>query len=274
MRVHVARLAALSAAALLGWGMTMAAPAPEAKRTPEAIAKAKAAVEEELDKLKGGGAAVAYVKDEAVESALPRHYLFSVLFRQFPVGRRPPQGLRPSNLFAADAQGRVEALPDVKALEKFCAANLAPAREDAQVKTDLRAWLRLAQQYHQDGFYQFAVMDDTLKVAKEGENKVAGGTVVAMRGGSGTLAMTLTFSESGKLVKASEENKLRPGPRPICQATKLLDRDPLVRRMAEQDLLIMGPACRDYLNEQRAQAPAELRRAIDRIWERIRDAER
>ena len=39
-----------------------------------------------------------------------------------------------------------------------------------------------------------------------------------------------------------------------------------VRRMAEQDLRIMGRAARYYLDEQRAQAAPELRRAIDRVW--------
>jgi hypothetical protein len=57
--------------------------------------------------------------------------------------------------------------------------------------------------------------------------------------------------------------------RPICQATKLLDPDPIVRKMAEQDLLIMGAAARDYLLEQRAKAGPELQAAIDRIWERM-----
>src|SRR6184192_2360441 len=62
---------------------------------------------------------------------------------------------------------------------------------------------------------------------------------------------------------------IRPGPRPICQATKLLDPDPLVRRICEQDLLIMGLSARDYLMEQRARATPELRAALDRLWEKI-----
>ena len=90
-----------------------------------------------------------------------------------------------------------------------------------------------------------------------------------MAGGSGTVTASLTFDDAGKLAKVSEEAKFRPGPRPICQATKLLDPDAIVRKMAEQDLLIMGLAAREYLNEQRAQAGPELRRAIDRLWQRI-----
>ena len=50
---------------------------------------------------------------------------------------------------------------------------------------------------------------------------------------------------------------------------KLLDPDPIVRRMAEQDILVMGRAARDYLMDQRANAPPLLQDAIDRIWRRI-----
>jgi multimeric flavodoxin WrbA len=57
--------------------------------------------------------------------------------------------------------------------------------------------------------------------------------------------------------------------RPICQSTKLLDPDPIVRKMAEQDILIMGSPAKEYLDWQRTQVSPELRQAIDRIWQRI-----
>ena len=44
--------------------------------------------------------------------------------------------------------------------------------------------------------------------------------------------------------------------------------------MAEQDLLIMGRAAKPYLDEQRAKASPALQQAIDRIWQRILDAEK
>jgi hypothetical protein len=44
--------------------------------------------------------------------------------------------------------------------------------------------------------------------------------------------------------------------------------------MAEQDLLIMGRAARPYLEEQRARARPELRRAIDAIWQKIVEQDR
>jgi len=91
---------------------------------------------------------------------------------------------------------------------------------------------------------------------------------MVMKGGNGEINVTMTFAD-GKLTKVADSSKIRPGPRPICQATKLLDADAIVRKMVEQDLLIMGLAAKEYLDEQRAQAGPELRQAIDRLWQRI-----
>lgn len=82
---------------------------------------------------------------------------------------------------------------------------------------------------------------------------------------------SLTFDWAGKLVKVVDEAIVVAGPRPICQATKLLDPDPIVRGMAEQIILVMGRAAKEYLNEERAKASHELQKAIDRIWQKILD---
>jgi hypothetical protein len=39
--------------------------------------------------------------------------------------------------------------------------------------------------------------------------------------------------------------------------------------MAEQDILVMGRAAKEYLAEQRQSASPGLRHAIDRIWHKI-----
>ena len=109
----------------------------------------------------------------------------------------------------------------------------------------------------------------TLKVADEKGVRTALGSSSVTQGGKGELTATLTFDADGRLTRVSEDSAIKPGVRPICQATKLLDADPLVRRMAEQDLLVMGRACKEYLDEQHAQASPELRQAIDRVWKRI-----
>jgi hypothetical protein len=81
--------------------------------------------------------------------------------------------------------------------------------------------------------------------------------------------MLMALGAAGGLVRIYEKAALQPGVRPICQATKLLDRDPIVRRMAEQDLLVMGRAVKPYLDQVRATAGPELQQAIDRVWQRI-----
>ena len=73
----------------------------------------------------------------------------------------------------------------------------------------------------------------------------------------------ITLGAAGSLVQIYERSALRPGIRPICQATKLLDRDPIVRRMAEQDVLVMGRAAKPYLDQVRATARPKLQQAID-----------
>lgn len=55
----------------------------------------------------------------------------------------------------------------------------------------------------------------------------------------------------------------------MCQATKLLDPDPVVRGMAEEAILVMGRGAKEYLDEQRTRARPALQAAIGRIWRRI-----
>src|SRR5262249_56267441 len=95
---------------------------------------------------------------------------------------------------------------------------------------------------------------------------------IASEGGNGEVTVRMSF-EDGK-VNITEGGELKPGPRPKCQATKLLDPDPEVRRICEDNLLIMGPACLGYLAEQRAKAPPELQREIDHVRGRIERGER
>jgi hypothetical protein len=88
-------------------------------------------------------------------------------------------------------------------------------------------------------------------------------------GGDGNIDVLMTLGSAGSLLSILEKGAVRPGIRPICQATKLLDPDPIVRRMAEQDILVMGHAAKPYLDQVRATAQPKLQLAIDRIWQRI-----
>lgn len=243
-------------------------PAPK-RLTAAEVEKAAKSAREHLEKLMASAAAVAAIKDEATARALPGHAFFTALFRQYPVGMVPPAGLSSSNLVAVDAKGKVTVISKEADLEKFLIASLPPASSDNARKDAARAAVRLGQELHQDGFYRFELQDDSTKTAEAKGGHTATARVVVMQGGSGTFTVTITLDRAGKVTKLETDSKIRPGPRPRCQATKLLDRDPIVRDMAEQHLLIMGRAAKPYLDEQRAKASPELRKAIDRLWQRI-----
>ena len=209
------------------------------------------------------------IKDESLTKAFPGSYFFSLVFPQYPVARVAPEPFKPGNVLVVPKGGKMVLLTETKKLETFFKDNLDAVKGDDAARQVAQAWLVLSQPFKQDGFFKFSVPRDDLKVDEEKGGRKASGKFVVTQGGKGELTASLTFDDKGKLTKVSEENAIKPGVRPICQATKLLDADPLVRRMAEQDILVMGRACKGYLDEQRAKASPELQRAIDRIWKRI-----
>jgi hypothetical protein len=239
------------------------------KPSADDIKKATKMVEDRLAELKAVGGQTEAITDEPVATALPGYLFVSVLFRQFPVGRMPPEPLKPQNVFAVNPKGELKLITDAKGLEEYFKASLAPAKGDKDAKNAALAFLRLSQALENDGFYEFEVVSDSTKVTPEKEGKKATARSVAMKGGNGDITVELIFDADGKLTKATETSTLKPGARPKCHATKLLDPDPVVRAIVEQDLLIMGKAAKPYLDEQRAKASPELQEAIDRMWQRI-----
>jgi hypothetical protein len=258
-------------ALLLAGGLSMARGPEQDKREEEAKQCLKQ-VKEELSRLKGDRAKVEAVTKAPLDRVFPNTTFCSVLFRRYPVAIAPPESLTPSSLFAVPhaADDKPHAVTNTDRLEEYFKSKSRPIRNTDDAKDVLRAWLELAQVFEQDGYYKFEVLEDSLKVttAADDERK-ASGRVIVTAGGNGEITATLTFDASGKLTKVEHSAKLKPGPRPRCQATKLLDADPIVRGMAEDALLYMGPAAKDYLDEQRARATPELQAAIDRIWLRI-----
>jgi hypothetical protein len=233
-------------------------------------ARAEKAVKKFLDEKKANVAPTP-ISDEALAGTFSDHAFFAVIFRQYPVALRPPEPFKSRNLLIVPRDGKLIHLTDIRGLETFFKDNLKPVKDNDAAHRTALAWLTLTQTFQQDGFFQFSVAKDDVNVsAVKGERKVVGKFVVT-QGGKGELTATLAFDDRGRLSKATEVDTIKPGVRPICQATKLLDADPLVRRMAEQDLLVMGRACGDYLEEQRANAGPDLQKAIDRVWRRIID---
>jgi hypothetical protein len=264
-------MARLTALATLG-GLLMLSSAVHAADKDE-IDKAKMAVEKKMADLKAAGGDTSVFADEALDKLFPKHVFVGVRFRQFPVARVLPDGVSAYNLFAY-GNGKLEALKDDTELRKYFQAALPAVKDDAAAKNAGHAWLILAQELQNDGFFKFKIMDDAIKVtADKGSRKVSAQSM-ATSGGNGDVTVAMDFDDNGKLTEVKPGGKLKSGPRPICQATKLLDADPIVRKMAEQDLLCMGRAAKGYLDEQRAKASPELQKAIDRMWQRIVDEDR
>jgi len=216
-----------------------------------------------------GMPAIIGLKDETVTQAFPSQMWFVVGFRQYPVTQVAPRPLRTRNLFAVSQAGEVRHITGTNELEQAFRALLAPAKDEKAAQRDVAAWLRLSEELKQDGFFKFLILRDTITTTKMQNGSRASGKSVVTQGGNGEIRAALTFDDSGKLVSVSETSTVKPGVRPICQATKLLDADPIVRRMAETDILTMGRDAKAHLEEERAKASPELQRAIDRIWRRI-----
>jgi hypothetical protein len=250
-------------------GLLLALTARASAQSEEAQ-KAEALVKADLDKIKGGHAQLIFKDEPALKKVFPDQLFVIARYRQFPVARLVPEGLRASNVFAVSKKSdKTHLIRDTRELKDFFQAFAAPVKDDATARRGLAAWLLLAQEMQQDGFYKFEVLEKEFAAETNDRRQEVRGRAMVTQGGKGEIGATLAF-EDGKLMTATASGKIMPGPRPICQATKLLDPDPIVRKMAEQDLLFMGLAAREYLTEQREQARPDLREAIDRLWRRIR----
>ena len=252
---------------------------PSESRTPSATAAAAAEtrgrglLERKLATLPGAERGrVVPIREGSLGRVFPGYLFYVLRFRQYPVALNPPASLRGNNLLIVRPDDSVALLADPEALEGFFRSTLSAVTTAARATEGAKAWLRLVEELNQDGFLQFAVPEESITVARvaSGGQRVTGEAVVIPKGGNqGRIRAVLVFDSSGRLVSASEAAQIKRGIRPICQATKLLDPDRIVRGMAEQAILVMGRAAKEYLADQRERASPELRDAIDRIWHKI-----
>lgn len=250
---------------------TTAARADEPKVSEEEVKAAQTRLEEYRKGIEGAqNARVTPLTGDGITATFPDHVLFGFMFPQYPLARISPPPFKSANIVAVPKKKDGKPLPvtDLKELEKFFKENARAVKTAGEGEAALQAWLRAAAEMHQDGFYKFTVKADAPKV-DGGTVSGSGQAAVEPTGGNkGEVKATLTFKD-GKLSAAETKADLKSGVRPICQATKLLDADPIVRGMAEQSIRVMGSAAKPYLDEQRAKASPELKVAIDRIWQKI-----
>jgi len=216
---------------------------------------------------------VLFIDTGSYQPLFPKQLFYVLRFPQWPVSIAPPAGLANNNLLVFTQDKPLQAISNSQQLQEYFQLNAhAQGTVDGAANT-LKAWLSLSAELEQDGMFQF-----NAPVVESSTNFAAGGfeahghIAVAPRSGDmGSITGKVIVDASGKLQSATAHPALKSGMRPICQATKLLDVDPIVRKMAERDLLVMGRSSRDYLIMQRSKAAPELRARIDQIWQQILD---
>jgi hypothetical protein len=164
-----------------------------------------------LGGIKGASAAtVAPVDDEALRHILGAERFFIVRFEGASHAPIPPAPLRLANLIWVQPNGTVKRLEDPAMLRVIFTEKIAPVRSESEARDVMKAYLRLAEEFVQDGFYKFVVAERSISVNREQDHLVATGRAEVAERGSGGVSATLIFDASGKLVDASSVAKVHP----------------------------------------------------------------
>ena len=220
------------------------------------------------------------IDDERLTSVFPAHVFFAGHYLEHPVGLSGPPPLTSRQLFVVGPDQEVTHITDARGLEGFFKGTvewLPPKKNKARSRDIVYGWLRLSEEFSQDGYFRFSLPNDSIAVepiaADRGAGYLASGmAVVAPRpqsGDFGEISVVMVLSLEGEILRLLECRNVLAGARPVCQVTKLLDPDPIVRAMAENSLLVIGRAAEAYIMDQRTKASPELRKEIDRVWAKI-----
>ena len=195
-------------------------------------AKAKLAEDEKLDKptklvkaylqknhpAAAERGALSPLTDADLAKAFPKATFYLLRFRQYPVAFEVPEGLSAGNICVLQGE-EVSLVSDDKGLQAFFSKGLPAVMSHDDRRQAAKAWLRIAQELHNDGFYRFKPLaEEKVTLALR---QVSGVTHVDPQGGNkGQISAVLTFYYKGKLAKGQSKAELSPGIRPICQSTK------------------------------------------------------
>src|SRR6516162_4371580 len=141
---HAANKKLLSRSRVMGrivWSLLivglLSVPLAAQEKKAELTDKEKKAVEAVYDflaKINGAGAGMTVKNQEAIRSVFPDQVIVNARYRLFPIAKRLPEGMRGSNLFAVDKDGKVEHVKDVKELEKFFRSHETPVKSEKDAK--------------------------------------------------------------------------------------------------------------------------------------------
>lgn len=170
-----------------------------------------------LNSLNGSqGGLIVSIDDDSVRQALHGKLFYVLQYRQYPVAQVLPEQLTFNNLLAVEADGEVELLSGISALETLFRSSLAPVKGKAEAATALKAWLRLTQEFNQDGSYEFSIPDNAVEIRADRNGISASGKDIVdpASGNRGEIGVQMTFDSNGKLAKVIENAQIIPGRRP------------------------------------------------------------
>ncbi len=212
-------------------------------------------------------ATLSRVKCDELSALLPKSSFFSLWFPQYPVAVEPSAPLKPTNVFVVTGE-EVAHLRSAADIGKHLQDCLGPVRDEATVRQAAVALLILFQELKQDGFFEFARPKITLESNGEGMNALGEVEVVEKRGDKGRLTVRISCAD-GRIDTVKLNGQLSPGIRPRCQATRLLDPDPVIREIMRRDLIVMGSRAEHYLVAQWRKAGPRLKKELEKIWRQI-----
>lgn len=162
------------------------------------------------------GGLIVSIDDDSVRRALPSNLFYVLQYRQYPVAQALPEPLTYNNLVAVLPDGKVELLGDINTLETLFRSFLAPVKGKAEATTALKAWLRLTQEFDQDGFIEFSITDSSVEIRVDRNGISASGKAIVApaSGNRGEIKVQMIFDSAGKLMKVIENAEIIPGRRP------------------------------------------------------------
>jgi hypothetical protein len=156
------------------------------------------------------------IDDPMVVQGLPAEHFYVLRYPRYPVAQALPEDLSYNNLLVVHLDGKVERVSDTGGLENLFRSNLVQITDQRLALIALNAWLRLSQEFHQDGFFEFQKPVGKSNRLQKGAGIVASGKtiVIANAGNRGEITVVLRFDRAGKLSSAQEIANVISGRRP------------------------------------------------------------
>lgn len=165
-----------------------------------------------MDQLGAYGYNMTPVNESYVTNTFSGIEFCGVYFDQWPHQVQPPEGMALSNVFYMNVANKdLNYLTGPDELEQFFQENwpiIGSGGNTDTLEQAAETWLRLSQEFSQDGFYQFS--EPLVEVI----DQTAFGFVAVTHGGHGFVWAALTTGPVGSL-SIEEERHIYPGPRPI-----------------------------------------------------------